>query len=384
MPKGNPIQEQERLEWIDTVRGLAIFGIFMVNVPAFNAPFFLYGGGEEYFPSETSEAVRAVIDIFFQASFYTLFALMFGFGLQMMKDRLTSRGVAYEQVLARRLFVLFLFGVIHAFVIWHGDILLTYSVLGALLLLFMKRKDRTLLLFAYGLLAAVTVPFTLMLYAARNYGLGSVNREGIEAAMANYGNGSLLDIWSQNNADWWYTNSLGNWPFLIMSMLPMMLFGMYIARKRWLHEPENHEVVIWKWWSVTGVLFFLFKLGPYFFGTPEWFDMAQDNIGGSASAVFYVLSITLLYKTTAKKVVRPLRWVGRMSLTNYILQSIVSFFAFYSVGFGLYGEVTPLQSTAFVVIIFTLQIIISRWWLQKYRYGPLEWVWRSATYKRKV
>ncbi|WP_347861204.1 DUF418 domain-containing protein [Salimicrobium sp. PL1-032A] len=384
MKEGKPIQGKERLEWVDSVRGLAIFGIFMVNVPAFNAPFFLYGGGEEYFPSATSDVVRAMIDIFFQASFYTLFSLMFGFGLQMMKDRLVQKGIGYEAVLRRRLFVLFLFGVFHAFVIWHGDILLTYSVLGALLLLFMKQKDRTLLAWAYGLLLAVTVPFTLLLYAARDYGLGYINRDKIEAAMMNYGNGSLPEIWSQNIADWWYTNSPGNWPFLIMSMLPMMLFGMYIARKRWLHEPDRHEATLWKWWSVTGFLFLLFKLGPYFFGTPAWFDMAQDNIGGSASAVFYVITVTLLYKNRGKALIRPLRWVGRMSLSNYIFQSVVSFTAFYQVGLGWYGDVTPLQSVLFVFVVFSAQVIISKWWLTRYRFGPLEWVWRTATYGRKV
>ncbi|WP_102336149.1 DUF418 domain-containing protein [Salimicrobium jeotgali] len=384
MPKGGPIVEKERLEWVDVARGFAIFGIFMVNAPAFNAPFFLYGGGEEYFSSEMSGMIRAIIDIFFQASFYTLFALMFGFGLQMMKDRLVAKGVSYEPVLQRRMFILFLFGIVHAFLIWHGDILLTYSILEMILLLFMKGKNRTLLRSAFGMLAAVTLPFTLLLYAARDFNAAVMNKDAVQAAMTSYGEGTLGEIWAQNLTDWWYTNSPGNWPFLIMSMLPMMLFGMYIARKRWLHEPENHRNEMRKWWVVTGVLFLVFKVGPYFFGRPMWFELAQDNIGGSASAVFYVLSITMLYRNSVRGAIRPLRWVGRMSLTNYILQSVVSFIAFYSVGFGFYGEVSPLQSTIFVLIVFLLQVVISRWWLKKYRYGPVEWLWRRGTYKTDI
>jgi len=94
-----PINESKRLPWIDAARGLAIFGIFMVNMPAFNAPFFMYGGEEKYWPSETSHTIQTIIDIFFQASFYTLFSFLFGFGLYMMKERLEEKGLQYRPVI---------------------------------------------------------------------------------------------------------------------------------------------------------------------------------------------------------------------------------------------------------------------------------------------
>ncbi|QHT46005.1 DUF418 domain-containing protein [Bacillus sp. SB49] len=380
----SPLHDTERLDWVDAARGLAIFGIFMVNVPAFNAPYFLYGGEAVYWSSTLSHSVQTFIDIFFQASFYTLFSFLFGFGMQMMKDRLESRRLAYRSVLFRRLVVLICFGMIHAFLIWHGDILLSYGVLGMALLFFFRVEARTLLHWAFGMLSFLVIPLTFSLYTVRDQIQGIVNQEAIVEAKMNYGSGSFPDIWRQNWSDWAYANQWGNIPFLALSLIPMFLFGMYVCRKRFLHEPLDHMASIIRLWVATGVIFFLFKAVPHFFGNPEWFHLAQDSIGGSASAIFYILSITLLFRTEfGAKIARPLTWVGRMSLSNYILQSLLSFVLFYSVGFGLYGTVPPFGSALIVVAFFIIQIFLSRAWMKKFRYGPLEWVWRTGTYGKK-
>ncbi|MFC7321181.1 DUF418 domain-containing protein [Halobacillus campisalis] len=383
-PQASPLQDKERLSWIDASRGLAILGIFMVNVPAFNAPYFLYGGGEFVWTSTTSQAVQTFIDIFFQASFYTLFSLMFGFGIFMMKERLELKNMNYRPIIFRRLLILIGFGAVHAFLIWHGDILLSYGVFGFILFTFFNVKPATLLISAFSMLGVLVIPLTLGLYALRD-SLGALgNSQAAEEAIRNYGEGNLMDIWQQNLTDWTYSNNAGTIPLLALSLIPMFLIGAYIAKRRWLHEPEVHLTSIKKWWVVTGVLFILFKAGPYVIGNPEWFQLLQDNIGGSASAVFYVLSITLAFRTSfGRKVIYPLTFVGRMSLSNYILQSVISFFLFYSVGFGWYGEVTPLLSVLIVLIIFSMQVAGSKAWLKKYRYGPLEWLWRTLTYRKK-
>ncbi|MFG6116216.1 DUF418 domain-containing protein [Halobacillus sp. MO56] len=381
---GTPLREAERLEWIDAARGLAILGIFMVNVPAFNAPYFLYGGEEVYWPSTTSYTIQAIIDIFFQASFYTLFSFLFGFGIEMMRERLTAKGFNEKQVIGRRLMILIGFGLIHAFLIWHGDILLSYGLIGLLLLFFLNRSSKALLAWGVTLLLFFTSFFSFSLYSlGPDYG-GWINEPAIEQAKANYGSGTLLDIWSQNWNDWYYTNAPMNWPFLIMSLLPMFLFGMYVARKKWLHQPAAHQTALFLLWVVTLLLFLGFKAGPYFFNNPAWFQMMQDNIGGSASAIFYVVSVTLLYqRSLGKRALHGLSYVGRLSLSNYILQSLFSFLLFYSVGFGLYGQVPPLWSVIIVVLFYSVQIVISKWWLKTYRFGPLEWLWRTLTYGKK-
>ncbi|MBM7554089.1 DUF418 domain-containing protein [Thalassobacillus pellis] len=381
---GTPLTEADRLHWIDASRGFAIFGIFMVNVPAFHAPYFLYGGGRVYWPTELDIFIQNVIDIFFQASFYTLFSFLFGFGIQMMKDRLSEKGLAFKQVIFRRLLILIGFGLIHAFLVWHGDILLSYGIIGLALLAFLNRKDGTILAWAAGILMFYEVLFSYALYQVRNSLGGNINQAAIEQAMDNYGNGTLLDIWSQNFRDWTYSNALFNWPFLIMSLLPLFLLGMYFARKRWLHKPTQNRSVLIKWWSAALLIFLVFKAGPYLFGNPEWFQILQDNVGGSACALFYVTSVTLASQSTpGQKLFQPFVSVGRMSLSNYILQSLFAFLLFYSVGFGLYGQVSPLGSVVIVVLFFSLQVLLSKKWLEAYRFGPLEWLWRSLTYGKK-
>ena len=252
------------------------------------------------------------------------------------------------------------------------------------LFFFFSAQPKTLVNWAVGMLAVLVAPFTLSLYAVRDQLQRSVNTPAIQQAKANYGEGSILDIWQQNWVDWSYANNLANLPFLALSLIPMFLFGMFMCKKRWLHEPGDYLTAIKTVWAVTGVLFVAFKAGPNLYGNPQWMQLLQDNVGGTASAIFYVLSITLLFRTKrGARLIHPLTWVGKMSLTNYIFQSVFSFLLFYSVGFGLYGQVSPLISLIIVVTVFALQIIASKAWLKKYKYGPFEWLWRTLTYGKR-
>src|SRR5690625_3608232 len=370
----SPTNEKNRLVWIDAARGFAVFGIFIVNIGAFSAPYFLYGGGEDVWTSPMDQLIQAFIDVFFQASFYTLFSILFGFGFQLMKDRLAERNVALYPVLLRRLVALIGFGLLHSFLLWHGDILLSYGLIGLLLFLFFKVKDRTLLLWGAILLSCTVGLFTLLLYQVRDY-LDWYNTAAVNQALENYQDSSLFIILSQNYNDWMYGN--GGIAYLPLAgiLLPLFLFGMYLARKKVLHEPKKHLTLLKKVWIVSFILFFALKLGPYVYGNPAWFSYIQDNIGGAASALFYLSSFTLLSLTgTGKKLISPFIYVGRMALTNYIFQSVISFILFYGVGFGLYGSVSPMMGVFIVIAVFFIQILISKWWLQHFRFGPLAWI----------
>ncbi|QDP39761.1 DUF418 domain-containing protein [Radiobacillus deserti] len=385
MSQGTPLSEKSRLSWIDAGRGLAIFGIFMVNTPAFHAPYFLYGETKMVWDLPYQVAIQTIIDIFFQASFYTLFSFLFGFGIQIMIDRLGEKEIPFKPVIFRRLCVLLGFGFIHAFLIWHGDILLSYGSIGFLLFAFFGRKNKTLLTWSLSLLIVPTLLYTWLLFLVRQYLTGDMSDYGaIESSLENYGHGSLLDIWGQNYQDWMYVNFGINFIFLILSLLPMFLLGMFFARKRWLHDVSKHRSILRKIWWTTLLLFLIGKAAPYLIGNPLWLSSYQDTIGGSASAIFYIVTIALLYqKVFIVNWFKPLEYVGRMSLSNYLFQSVVSFFLYYSVGLGLYGEITPGISVLIVIIIFTLQVIGSKLWFRSFYYGPVEWIWKSLTYRKK-
>lgn len=378
-----PTKEKNRLVAIDAARGFAIFGIFIVNIGAFSAPYFIYGGATAAWNSTVDRYTQALIDMFFQASFYTLFSLLFGFGIQLLKDRLVERNIHVSRFLAKRLTILVGFGLIHAFAIWHGDILLSYGLIGLLLLLFLKASNRSLLAWGAVLLGGSVGLLSLALYGTRN-ALGGSNQLAITQAIENYRSENLITIWSQNYHDWMHANGGIGFFFLIMVLLPLFLFGMYIARKRWLHEPEKHKATLWKLWVVSLIGFIGLKIGPYLVGNPLWLSYIQDNIGGTFSAIFYIVSIMFMaQRKIGRRIIQPFAAVGRMALTNYFMQSVICFILFYGIGFGLYGSVRPIVGVGMVLVIFIGQIFLSNWWLRRFRFGPFEWLWRSLTYGKR-
>lgn len=378
-----PVKEQNRIVWIDIVRGFAILGIFIVNVGAFSAPYFLYGGAENAWSEPIEQFIQMLIDVFFQGSFYTLFSILYGFSWQLMKDRLDIKEINYAAFLFRRQLILVGIGMVHAFLIWHGDILLSYGLIGLLLLFFIEVKDRTLLLWAVLLLVGSVSIFTISLYQVR-YLLGGINETAISQAIESYSSTQLSVILGQNLQDWSNANSGIAFIFLIITLLPLFLLGMYIARKQWLHDPRKHQQTLWRLLKISFFLFILLKLGPYSIGNPLWLSYLQDNLGGAASALFYIVLITLISQSAlGLKIVMPFKYVGRMALSNYILQSVFCFILFYGIGFGLYGSIKPSIAILIVIVFYSLQIIGSKWWLSRFRFGPLEWIWRSLSYKKK-
>lgn len=378
-----PVKEKNRIVWIDIVRGFAILGIFIVNIGAFSAPYFMYGGAKDAWNEQIDQFVQMLIDVFFQGSFYTLFSILFGFSWQLMKDRLDIKGVNFSAFLFRRQLILVVFGIVHAFLLWHGDILLSYGLIGLLLLFFIEVKERTLIIWIVLLLGGSVSFMTIGLYQVR-YLIGGANETAITQAIENYSSNQLVVILGQNLEDWSNANSGISFIFLITTLLPLFLIGMYLARKRWLHEPRKHQQLLWRILQVTFLLFILLKLGPYSIDNPLWLSYLQDNIGGTASALFYIVFMTLLSQYSwGIKLIAPFKYVGRMALSNYILQSIFCFLLFYGIGFGLYGSVKPSIALLIVIGFYSLQIIWSKWWLSKFRFGPLEWAWRSLNYKKK-
>ncbi|MGP4041846.1 DUF418 domain-containing protein [Gracilibacillus sp. D59] len=386
MNNAAPLADSKRLPWIDSARGFAIFGIFMVNLPSFHGPYFMYGNGNNFWGTGEPGLWQVIIDIFFQASFYSLFSFLFGFGIQIIYENLLAKNVeAPRKYMVRRLSILLGFGLIHAFLIWYGDILITYAIIGFLLLLFLNRKNSTLVVWSLCVLLIPTLLYSGLLFLASLLeDISNVaNWTAIENANQNYGAGSWGDILSQNANDWLYGNQVINFLFTLFNILPIFLIGLLFARNKWLHDLQVHKKPMKKWWFGSLILFVLFKAGPYTFGSPLWFSLLQDTIGGIASAIFYVTSIAFLYHKF-KKFFQLLGYVGKMALSNYIMQSIIGVTIFYSIGFGLYGKLTPFQTIVVGLIVFPVQIILSYLWLKKYKRGPLEWLWRCLIYKRRL
>lgn len=385
MERLSPTLANERINSIDVIRGFALLGIFFVNMLAFSAPW-LYLEPGQLWNSKLDVATETFIDIFAQASFYTLFSFLFGFGMILFMERAKQKGASFVPLFSRRLVILLVIGIIHAFLIWHGDILITYALVGFILLLFHKTDAQTMLIWA---ILLILVPSLLLgglyLYvelqnplAFAGYDLTMVN-QSIEV----YSTGSYLDITKQRINDWYYVNNPFGYIFLTLVILPMFLLGAFVAKKRWFHEPVKYAKEIKKVWLISLSVAVVFKLLPYYAGKYQGFFYIQDTIGGPASAIFYATSIVILFqKPFWQKLLTPLSYVGRLSLSNYLFQSIVATLFFYSYGLGLYGQVRAFYTFLLAIGIYIIQIYLSKWWLSKYRIGPAEWLWRSLTYKK--
>jgi uncharacterized protein len=386
--KIEPLSPNERIKSIDSMRGFAILGIFFVNMLAFHSPV-LYINLQSWWNYPLDYYTTVWIDIFAQASFYTLFSFLFGFGMIIFKERTEQHGFSFVPLYSKRLISLLIIGVFHAFFVWHGDILITYALFGFILLLFHKAKPKTLLIWACMLLFIPSlliagILFLVSTLSTEQWSTLLENPEMIKQSLHIYQSGTFVEITKQRFNDWAYVNGNENIIFIFISLFPMFLLGAYTAKKKWLSH-----VALYKKAFITAALLsfsigFSLKIVPVFSENPGLLYI-QDALGGPIVAIFYICCIALFsLNQSFHKFLAPLSFVGRMSLSNYLFQSFVSTFIFYSYGFGFYGKTGAFIGTIAAAAIFSVQVIMSRIWLKRYRFGPVEWIWKTATYGKKA
>lgn len=382
-----PLQENKRIVSIDVLRGLAILGIFLVNMPSFHSPL-LYIDGEERWSGGWDRILYRFSDIVAQASFYPLFAFLFGFGAIILAVRTEEKGISFPLLYMKRLSFLLILGCIHAFFIWHGDILINYAVFGFAFLFFYKMKGRNLILLGS---VCYVLPFAIL--GSLFLILGIFDREGMaittDSAMMKqslevYQSGTFTDIMSQRALDWYMVNNPYNAIILFLSIFPFFLIGAGVAKQGILQNPTQYKRQL-KMISIVSLLLGMsIKILPYVtvyhFGT----IFVQDYLGGPLLTIFYITAIALLAEQAgAFRLLHPLSYIGRMSMSNYLFQSMVSTAIFYSYGLGLYGSVSYTTGFVFLIALFCLQILLSLMWMGLFKYGPVEYIWRLVTYGKK-
>ena len=387
---GGAVHRQERIEAIDILRGVAILGVLIVNMQLFSMP--------EGVP--VHGIADRLIYFFAQEKFKALFSFLFGLGLAVQMMRAQARGVHFLPLYARRLGVLFLIGVAHFLLVWDGDILHDYALLGVVLLLFRRSSPKTLLVGAGAFLAIPMLFFGLTTYASVT---GHVNPQ-VKEWIA-YENGSEADGGGTSD-DFSDTYARGSYAEMItlragelprdMSpdtddayVLAIFLLGLYAGRRRIFHDIPAHLPFIrrvQRWGLAIGVAGnAAFAVGGSFAPSPT--SVAQ-NVGrlclvvaAPALMLFYASTIILLtQRETWRRRLAPLAAVGRTALSNYLLQSLICTTIFYSYGLALFGKVSPSLGLLLTITIFLIQIPLSVWWLRAFQFGPVEWLWRSLTY----
>lgn len=388
-----PVAPGERLQVLDVLRGLALPGILLMNLEAFTGGLMASMTGIDTALTGADRIVDALVLVLVQGKFYPLFALLFGMGFAVMAHR--ARGLptdAFNRVYARRLAVLGTIGLAHAVLVWSGDILLTYALVGVLLLALRGVPTRAL-----PLVAALSLAFTLGLLLLMGALMNVVSASGVDAP----GMQSLPEVLAEERAviataGWWDALrarvvelglNLAALPLFGGIVLAMFLLGRW-AIERDVPGGATPRLLAWLRWGAlpVGLLLTLASLwvepstNPVAPGLRDMAAEALRMLGGVLQALGYAawvmraLAVPALARGLA--VLAP---AGRMALTLYLVQSVVCTFLFHAYGLGL----PPLPRAwhpVFVLVLVGLQVAFAHAWFARFRFGPMEWVWRWATY----
>ena len=376
--RAQPVALSQRVAIIDILRGFALFGILAVNIYGFASPIFLPG----YQPAPTHGVDSLAYDamrFFFEGKFYVIFSFLFGLGFSLQMSRAQAKGIPLASFYPRRLAWLFGFGVLHACLLFLGDILRTYAILGLLLLLVRRWRSRTLLL-AAGALLVINFILLGMLWGPAPGGEGIPGMDIVAMARQVYTGPALLPVILFQGAGSIFS-------LLVITLaqggtvLALFFLGMVVGRQGYLENLAAHRRQL-RLLAAGGLALGLAGNALYLAATHPWLMTLGFSIGSPTLATAYCCGLGLLW-LRCPACLAPIGQVGRMALSNYILQSLICSLIFNGYGFGLYEQVGPLGLWGVVIAIYLLQIPLSLAWLSRFQFGPLEWVWRALTYRQR-
>lgn len=385
--KLTPTTLENRIEALDLLRGFALLGILIANMLLFHTPYFYIEPYHYFTESGDFEAFKWVT-IFVQGSFYPIFAFLFGYGLNMQYEKAIERKQPFAKMMSKRLLILLLFGLIHALFIWSGDVLFSYATLGFLLIFFVRIPAKWL---AISGIVLYTIPGILLYFLMKLVaGLGGdtftedmTNSPQIEKALTVFANGSFGEIFSFRAVEW-LIYGLSSTFLGLFIVLPIIMFGAAMSKFKVIEracELKGKLIIVAILATAIGLWI---KLIPFIKQPTYDYVQLQTTFGGVLLATGYVAVFLLLMTSTKiRSFFSPLGKLGRMSLTTYIMQSVIATLIFYGFGFGLYGKVSIWTGTMMAFGIFVLQIVFAEIWLRKFKMGPLEKLWRIGTYGRK-
>lgn len=388
---------KKRYVVIDALRGVALLGIIIANFPEFSLYSFLPHSARELMPTAGADRIMYYLEYFFiDGKFYSVFSLLFGIGFSIIIGNAMSRGANGLRIFYRRMAVLAVIGFMHLMLLWSGDILLLYAVLGMLLPLFRNASNRQILTWAVVLLAipmavdlvvqlaevnpSATFVSLQQMYCQR-YGITDANfAYWLHDADSYVG---VLQFLVQGAFERMQEFINGNRYFRVMGLF---LIGFYIGRNRLYADLEAKRQTLKRIAIICGSIGLpLSLLYAYSAMNGRPWGLAAHSVIYFVSvfphSFFYVAVFCLCYLRCPQW--RVFGWLaapGKMALSNYIGQSVCGIVIFYGVGFGFGTKVGLSYVVLIAAAVFVLQAAVSSWWLRRFQFGPLEWIWRMLTY----
>jgi uncharacterized protein len=388
---------RERIQALDTLRGVAVGGILLANVLVFFGLIFMPPDRIAALPTASADRIAAFIErVFVDGKFYSVFSLLFGigFGLQLARG-----GDAALPRFKRRVRILLGIGAIHAFLIWAGDILMLYALLGLTMPWFARKSNRALVQWAAILLAVPTALYIVALAVSTVVGSGAPQGPASASVPA-----SMLAIFERIGTGGIKDAFIGNLVFLggrwadlfatvrFPKVLGMFVLGLWTVRTGLALSPSDHRATLVRWsllgWSVglPANLIAAWALERWPYLPPSMGGLlgtAAQAIGVPMLALGYAATVVLLV-VDGRRFITAFAPVGRMALTNYLMHSIICVTLSYGFGFGLWWRTGASRAIAIAVVIIAVQIPLSAWWLSHFRFGPIEWIWRRLTYRQPL
>ena len=402
IPPAGPVRGTERIVTLDIVRGFALLGILIMNMPGFSTSFFAGADGAYLWPDPLNRYAEQLRDMLFSGKFNSMFSLLFGIGFTLQLGRIEARDPAHATTTyVRRLLALAAFALLHVGVFWTGDVLHIYVVLGFGLLLLRHASNRLVCALIVATLAFPIVSGLLRLWLMSPDAVAARLAEAKVWEASNnlaYGHGSFWAAAHEHAREvlHFYDNRWSLWgtASFYVQMTTTMLIGFLVGRNGWVQRiPElMPQVRRLQWWALgIGLTCALV------FGVVGMYTRAPGpsplKILVGISYVLARLGLMLFYVLSIVRLAQLLRWqrrfapmaaAGRMPLTNYLMQTLLCTALFYGWGFGLWGQIGPAAELLLApAIFFGVQVPLSLWWLRHFETGPLESLWRLLTYGRR-
>ncbi len=393
----SPVAAGKRHIFLDSLRGFALLGVCLANYPEFSLYTFQPDSVVDSMPTASADRIVKFLQyLFIDGKFYTLFSLLFGIGFSIIISHAAERGADGFKIFYRRMFILALIGCTHLMLLWSGDILLLYALLGMLLPLFRNLSDRKILT-----AAAIFLLLPIMIdsiceaagiflaqfpygkwweYAAR-YGITEENFGTWLRDASSYR--EVHEFLMQGAWERMYEFIDGNRYFKVFGLF---LIGFVVGRHKIYADLKGNSQLfkaVALWGSVIGIPFSVLYAYSGVSGHP-WgnalhtllYTVSVYPLGFAYAALLALFCI----RHSGLRLWKWFAWPGRMALTNYISQSVIGIYLFYGIGFALGGSLGLWQTELMAACVFVFQIVFSKFWLSYFRFGPLEWIWRMLTY----
>ncbi|WP_193316928.1 DUF418 domain-containing protein [Janthinobacterium sp. FT14W] len=379
-----------RIADVDALRGCALFGILVVNIGAFATPWFGLGLTDPTFHGSVDRATHFLVALLFETKFYLLFSFLFGYSFTLQMQAAARAGAPFAPRMLRRQAGLWLIGALHAVFLFHGDILTTYAVLGIVLLALHRCGERPALALACLLVAACVAFWAGMAWLQSLQPTGDAADNAVAmarkaaAALAAY-RATPAAVIAQ------HLRELSEiWIVLLLVQAPcalaMFLCGLAAGKREMLLHASDYLPLrrrLLQAGAVAGLPGAAIYAWTSVYGDSQAWQVAGLAVGLASAPLlagaYLALALALFERLRNGTLFALLADTGRMALSNYLLQSAVCAWLFLAYGARLMGSVSPLGALALAAIIFGLQLPLSRWWLRRHAYGPVEWLLRALT-----